>query len=231
MPMKNRRTLILILTTAFLCLSSPYTMAEGGIKGWFKGLFGRNTETTDTSHPDLAALTVDENLEIPEIPKKKREQVLDIQRQESQRLKGIDSYKVETLRYNEVIRITIPAAKLFAPNDTTLAPTADDVLRPLLQCLRTPDYYHMLLVMHSDDTGSEAYSLDLTRSRVQAVRDWFARNGGNTDFVVTYEAGAFSPIASNRTMEGRAKNRRLEIYLIPGEKMIDMARRGQLDKR
>ena len=56
-------------------------------------------------------------------------------------------------------------------------------------------------------------------------------NGGNTDFVVIYEAGAFDPIASNETLEGRARNRRLDIYLIPGEKMVDMARRGELDKR
>ena len=79
--------------------------------------------------------------------------------------------------------------------------------------------------MHSDDTGSEAYSLDLTRARARAVRDWFTRNGGNTDFVVIYEAGAFDPIASNETLEGRARNRRLDIYLIPGEKMVDMDKR------
>ena len=36
---------------------------------------------------------------------------------------------------------------------------------------------------------------------------------------------------SNETLEGRARNRRLDIYLIPGEKMVDMARRGELDKR
>ena len=69
------------------------------------------------------------------------------------------------------------------------------------------------------------------RARAHAVRDWFTRNGGNTDFVVIYEAGAFDPIASNETLEGRARNRRLDIYLIPGEKMVDMARRGELDKR
>ena len=100
-----------------------------------------------------------------------------------------------------------------------------------MAALRVPDFYHVMLVMHSDDTGSEAYSLDLTRARAHAVRDWFTRNGGNTDFVVIYEAGAFDPIASNETLEGRARNRRLDIYLIPGEKMVDMARRGELDKR
>ena len=220
MPMKNRRTLILILTTAVLCLSSPYTMAEGGIKGWFKGLFGRNTETTETVHPDLAALTVDENLEIPEIPKKRHEQVLDIQRQESQRLKGIPAYKVENLRYNEVIRITIPAAKLFAPNDTTLAPTADDILRPLLQCLRTPDYYHMLLVMHSDDTGNAAYNYSLTTQRVLDIFDWFERNGAATDFLIPYAAGSHEPLVPNNSTENRYRNRRLEVYLIPGEAMF-----------
>lgn len=218
--MKNHRTLIFILTASFLCLSSPYTMAEGGIKGWFKGLFGRNTEASVTAHPDLAALTVDENLEIPEMPKKKREQVLDIQRQENQRLKGIDSYKVETLRYNEVIRITIPAAKLFAPNDTTLAPTADDVLRPLLQCLRTPDYYHMLLVMHSDDTGNAAYNYSLTTQRVLDIFDWFERNGAATDYLIPYAAGSLEPLVPNNSTSNRYRNRRLEIYLIPGEAMF-----------
>ncbi len=219
--MKNRHTIITLLTTVLLCLSCPNSMAEGGIKGWFQGLFGRNTEEIGTTaHPDLAALTVDENLEIPEIPKKKREQVLDIQRQESKRLKNINGYKVESFRYNEIIRITIPAAKLFAPNDTTLAPSADKLLRPLLQCLRTPDYYHMLLVMHSDDTGNTAYNYSLTTQRVLDIFNWFERNGAVTDFLIPYAAGSLEPLVPNNSTDNRSRNRRLEIYLIPGEAMF-----------
>ena len=127
---------------------------------------------------------------------------------------------LKLIRNYEVLKATLSASNLFLPNDTVLSDRADIYLRPFLAALRVPDFYHVMLVMHSDDTGSEAYSLDLTRARAHAVRDWFTRNGGNTD-----------PIASNETLEGRARNRRLDIYLIPGEKMVDMARRGELDKR
>lgn len=230
----NRTTAFAILLGAASFLpveavsQNVFQKAANTISSWFSP--GDKKDEAPAAHIDLTKLTLDENISIPELDKEARK-VRSAQSREMRRLQKARLTDLELVRNYEVIKATIAASNLFLPNDTVLSEKADIFLRPFLQDLRIPDYYHVMLVMHSDDTGSESYCIDLTRARARAVRDWFSRNGGNTDYVVVYEAGAFAPVASNRTMEGRAKNRRLEIYLIPGEKMIDMARRGQLDKR
>lgn len=221
MPMRKKHLLVTILLLCFTCTLLPDVYAEGGFKSWVSTLFKKNTEKTDVAeHPDLTALTVEENLEIPEVPGKEATRIRSIQKTEAERLKATKGIKIELLRDNEVIRITIPASSLFAPNDTLLFTNADILLRPLLQCLRTPDYYHVLLVMHSDNTGNEAYTYNLTTQRVLAVFDWFDRNGAVTDYVIPYAAGSHEPLVPNNSTENRNRNRRLEIYLIPAEAML-----------
>jgi len=81
--------------------------------------------------------------------------------------------------------------------------------------------------MHSDNTGSEAYTIQLTRSRVNAIFDWFEAHG-STDFVVPYALGDSDPVVDNNSFENRKKNRRLEIYLVPEQVMIEQAKKGNL---
>ena len=221
MPMKKKHLVITLILLSFVCIPLSDAYADGGIKGWFTSLFKKNTDTNETDeHPDLTVLTIEENLEIPELSNKEAIRVRGIQKTEAERLKATKGFKIEMMRNNEVIRVTIPASSLFAPNDTSLHVNADAMLRPLLQCLRTPDYYHVLLVMHSDNTGNDAYTYELTTQRVLAVFDWLDRNGAITDFVVPYAAGSHEPLVPNNSVENRSKNRRLEIYLIPAEAML-----------
>ncbi len=227
----SRKFLVPLLLSVVLALPNEAS-AENIFKKvstWFSGVTQKaTTPKTPVQHTDLSELTLEENLSIPELGKQVRK-VRAAQSKEMRRLEKARLTDLKLIRDNEVIKATLSAANLFQPNDTVLSERADLYLRPFLSTLRIPDYYHVMLVMHSDNTGSEAYNLDMTRSRVQAVYDWLKRNGGKTECVVTYESGAFEPIAPNDTMEGRASNRRLEIYLIPGEAMIEMARRGELD--
>lgn len=231
----NRKTGFVILLGVAALLPAEvasqniFEKAANTVSSWFSS-GEKKSEQPVAEHVDLTRLTLDENLSIPEVDKEARK-IRTAQSREMRRLQRARLTDLKLIRDYEVIKATLSASNLFLPNDTVLSEKADIFLRPFLQNLRIPDYYHVMLVMHSDDTGSESYCLDLTRARVRVVRDWFARNGGNTDYMVMYEVGAFAPVASNETMEGRAKNRRLDIYLIPGEKMIDMARRGQLNKR
>ncbi|MDE6681988.1 MAG: hypothetical protein K2J87_01010 [Muribaculaceae bacterium] len=63
---------------------------------------------------------------------------------------------VENFRNKEVLLVTIPASKLFYPNSTELRPDASNFLNPIKRYLKEPDMYRVLLVMHTDNTGSEA---------------------------------------------------------------------------
>ena len=210
------------LMIALVALSSVLpVLGNTTADSWIDKLFKRNDKAQEVvEHPKLPELTVDENLAIPELDKKQKAKAVKLQAIEAERLKKSGGMSVELMRDNEVIHITIAASTLFAPNETTLLDSSDAILRSLLPCLRTPDYYHMLLVMHSDNTGNEEYNYALTTDRVSAIYDWFEINGGCVEYVVPYAAGSFEPIVANNTIAGRAKNRRLEIYLIPAEAMF-----------
>ena len=135
---------------------------------------------------------------------------------------------VETFRNKEVLLITIPASKLFSPNDTVLRPTASALLAPLKRYLKDPDMYRVLMVMHTDNTGSEVYRDRLTEKRSQAVADWFENSGADTEFLFPYAYGDDMPLVKNNTMANREKNRRLEVYLVPGKKMLEQAKKGRI---
>lgn len=136
---------------------------------------------------------------------------------------------IEAFRKKEVLLITIPAEALFAPNATELSPEASKLLTPIKRYMKDPDMFRVLLVMHTDNTGSEAYREKITEERVDAVTDWFDESGADTSYTFSYAFGDDNPLVPNTSMENRAKNRRLEIYLMPGEKMLTEAKKGKID--
>ena len=135
---------------------------------------------------------------------------------------------VETFRNKEVLLITIPASRLFSPNETTLRPGAAALLNPIKRYLKEPDMYRVLMVMHTDNTGSEAYRDQITEERSRAAFDWFQKQNVNTNYLFPYAYGDEMPLVENNTMDNRSKNRRLEIYLMPGKKMLEQAKKGRI---
>lgn len=88
--------------------------------------------------------------------------------------------------------------------------------------------YRVMLVMHTDNTGNEAYREQLTVDRVNTVFDWFVNSGSDTRYLFSYAIGDSMPLRANDSMDNRDKNRRLEIYLVPGQKMVDQAKKGRI---
>lgn len=136
--------------------------------------------------------------------------------------------KVEAFRNKEVLLITIPAHLLFEPNETVLRSGAQEYLSPIKRYLKDPDMFRVMLVMHTDNTGSEEYRDRLTLDRVDAVFDWFEDNGSDTRYLFSYALGDEMPLKPNDSMENRRQNRRLEIYLVPGTKMVQQAQKGRI---
>ena len=177
---------------------------------------------------DIYDLSLDENLLTPEIKNDKQaDKIQDFQLDIAVAFKKYN-YDVEIMRDDEVIVITIPASQLFDANDTVLNKIGEEQLKPFLRMMKNPGFYKMLLVMHSDNTGSETYTLNLTRQRVNAVFDWFDENG-SVDYVVPYALGETDPIVDNNSVENRKRNRRLEIYLIPEKTMLQQAKKGTIN--
>lgn len=139
-----------------------------------------------------------------------------------------NSSMVETYRNKEVLLITIPASKLFAPNEVEVRKDATSLLAPLKRYLREPDMYRVLLVMHTDNTGSEKYREHITEERSTALFDWFVKEGCDTRYLFSYAYGDDMPLVENNSLTNREKNRRLEVYLVPGKKMLEQAKKGRI---
>lgn len=177
---------------------------------------------------DIYELSLDENIVTPEIKNDKQaDKIQDFQYEMAVAFKK-SNYDVEIMRDDEVIVVTIPASQLFDANDTVLNQIGEAQLKPFVRMMKNPGFYKMLLVMHSDNTGSEVYTLNLTRQRVNAIFDWFDENG-SVDYVVPYALGETDPIVDNNSVENRKRNRRLEIYLIPEKTMLQQAKKGNIN--
>ena len=176
----------------------------------------------------LYEMSLDENLSIPELGSQK-DAIKEYQLTVAKKMIVAGS-TVETMRSGEVVIITIPSDELFLPNEVELSPRAAKALKPCLQFLKTTDFYRVLLVMHSDNTGTAKYTDRLTESRVLAVLDWFQMNAGTSDYVIPYAMGASEPLLPNNSIDNRAANRRLEIYLVPGLEMIKLSKKGMLNR-
>lgn len=136
---------------------------------------------------------------------------------------------VENFRNKEILLVTIPAHLLFAPNETLLNNNAREYLTPIKRYLRNPDMYRVLLVMHTDNTGSETYRDEITEERVESVFEWFEEEGSNTSFLFPYAMSDEMPLYPNDSQINRDLNRRLEIYLMPGTKMLEQAKKGKIE--
>ena len=140
---------------------------------------------------------------------------------------GILGITVATARDGEVIVISIPAELLFEPNSPDLSDEASRILRQYTSLMRVHDLYRMVLAMHHDNSGSRQYAESLTQKRVNSVYDWFATHT-SPRFISYYACGNEMPAVDNNSILNRRFNRRLEIYLVPGEAMIEQGKKGNL---
>lgn len=145
------------------------------------------------------------------------------------RYNNIEGCSVETYRNKEVLLVTIPARYLFAPNETLLNDKASEFLSPLKRYLKLPDTYRVVIVVHSDNTGSEAYRDLITEERADSIFEWFEEQGCDTSYLFPYAMGDEMPIFENDSQKNRDANRRLEVYLIPGNKMLEQAKKGRIE--
>ena len=70
------------------------------------------------------------------------------------------------------------------------------------------------VIGHTDDVGDDAYNQDLSEKRAAAVSQYLIDAGVDGSKMVTVGAGESMPIASNKTDEGRAENRRVEVMVL-----------------
>ena len=101
---------------------------------------------------------------------------------------------------------------LFEFDSARILPDSSDALETVAQLMSELRDIGLLVVGHTDNTGSYDYNLSLSMARAQAVVDYLtAEHGIAADRLQAAGAGMMAPISTNRTDQGRALNRRVEL--------------------
>ena len=111
------------------------------------------------------------------------------------------------------LKLDIPSDISFAVGRSDISPSFAPVLDQFAAGLRNNPNAEVRIVGHTDSTGTDAINKPLSIDRAAATRDYLVARGVNPQIFVIEGHGSTRPIATNDTAEGRAKNRRVEIYV------------------
>jgi outer membrane protein OmpA-like peptidoglycan-associated protein len=103
----------------------------------------------------------------------------------------------------------------FAFDSAKISPESGDILDKAVQALRDAPNVSVRIEGYTDSIGTEKYNLKLSQKRAQAVVDYLVDHGIDPTRLDPVGYGESDPVASNATPEGRYKNRRVELEVIP----------------
>jgi len=109
--------------------------------------------------------------------------------------------------------ITIPSGVLFTSGKSMLLPGAQSKLTSVADALKDQDDRKIVVEGHTDSVGSDASNQELSMARAQSVVGFLTSHGVPPDRVTAQGFGASRPVADNKSAEGRANNRRVEIIV------------------
>ncbi len=97
-------------------------------------------------------------------------------------------------------------------NKDTIKPESEPVLKEIVQAMTDNPDWKLTVEGNTDNIGGDAYNLDLSKRRAAAVKETLvSRYHIAPDRLSTNGFGASHPIETNDTLEGRARNRRVEL--------------------
>ena len=111
-------------------------------------------------------------------------------------------------------KVTFEADTFFDFDKFTLKPAGKAKLEDLVSKLTGTDIEVVVATGHTDSVGTEAYNQKLSMRRANAVKAFLVSKGIPADRVFTEGKGESKPVASNKTSEGRAKNRRVDVEVV-----------------
>ena len=131
----------------------------------------------------------------------------------------------------DAIKVTFDTGILFPTNRTALNASAKAALDKFaISLLQNPDT-DVTVFGHTDSTGTLAVNERISLERAQAVRNYLETKGIASNRFLKVEGKAYTePVASNDTAEGRAANRRVEVYISAGQAMIRQAQEGRSNR-
>ena len=140
----------------------------------------------------------------------------------------VKNAKIESVNDGQAIRVTFDSGILFATNSSTLNSSSQSSLRSFAANLKAHSQTDMLIIGHTDNTGSDRINDPLSLNRASSVRSFLSAQGVDSNRMRVDGKGSHEPVADNSTASGRKENRRVEVYIIPNKAMVEAAQNGTL---
>ncbi|MBQ2069094.1 MAG: OmpA family protein [Bacteroidales bacterium] len=147
----------------------------------------------------------------------------------AEELAAIENAKVEKVtdvNGLQAIKVTFNSGILFATGKSELSAVSKNELLNFVNKMRDMPDADLSIYGHTDNTGSDAINERLSAERAQAVASYLQKCGMAANRMTAQGLSYKEPIASNDTAEGRAQNRRVEIFIYATEAMVQSANRG-----
>ena len=111
-------------------------------------------------------------------------------------------------------KVAYAADAFFDFDKSTLKPAGKASLNKLVQDMKGIDLEVIIATGHTDAIGSDAYNMKLSKRRAASVKAYLVKKGVPAKKIYIEGKGKSQPVASNKTKEGRAKNRRVVIEVV-----------------
>ena len=111
-------------------------------------------------------------------------------------------------------KVTYAADAFFDFDKSVLKPEGKAKLDDLVGKMKAINLEVIIAVGHTDSVGTDAYNQKLSVRRAEAVKAYLVSKGVEKNRVYTEGKGEKQPVADNKTAQGRAKNRRVEIEVV-----------------
>ncbi len=135
--------------------------------------------------------------------------------QERKLREQLEGTGVRVAREGDNIRLIMPGNITFETDSYNLRANFYSVLDSVALVLAEFEETTMRVSGHTDNTGSRDYNMELSQKRARSVADYLAGRGVSATRMQIRGLAFDQPIADNASAEGRAQNRRVELYILP----------------
>lgn len=142
----------------------------------------------------------------------------------AKKVEGAQVQEITDVNGLPAVKVTFDSGILFGFNSSTLSDEAKASLASFAEVLKATPDADVAILGHTDNVGTEKANQSVSEKRAKAVAKHLEAQGVESKQIKDVLGMNFSqPIASNDTEEGRAQNRRVEVYMYASQAMIDAA--------
>mgnify|MGYP002284304578 FL=1 len=126
---------------------------------------------------------------------------------------GIDVTRIKDADGNVLFKAVVQNELLFAFDSFELSEDAKGILDKLIPVIEDVPDTKLKIIGHTDNIGGKSYNDNLSLNRAKSVASYLSAGGFDRNSIIEQGKGFSQPVADNTTEQGRAKNRRVEIFI------------------